>query len=189
MKSECNNKTEAGSQGPAITCLKRYWCSGFRVILVCGLVSLLTAYRAFPEERATESPEPRAAVSEPGTSPDTTRHPREKTYLKRKWGVEILFVREASAGYMLEFRYKVLDAKKAAPLFVRATKPVLIDAGTGASLQVPTPPTTGALRNSNEPVEGKTYWMFFANPGNRVKQGQRVSIEIGEFRVDDIIVE
>lgn len=117
------------------------------------------------------------------------RHLREKTYLKRTWGIEILFVRQTAAGRLLEFRYKVLDAEKAEPLFERRSKPVLTDTKTGAKLAVPTPAKTGALRNSNTPIAGRTYWMVFANPGGLVKQGNRVSIEIGEFRIDDLVVQ
>ncbi len=116
-------------------------------------------------------------------------HPRDQTYLKRQWGVEVLYVRESAAGYMLEFRYRVLDPEKAKPLFERGTKPVLAHVETGAELIVPTPATTGALRNSNPPAAGNTYWMFFANPGKLVKPGQHVSIEIGAFRVDDLVVQ
>jgi len=115
-------------------------------------------------------------------------HPREWTYLKRKWGVELLFVRETSAGYMLEFRYKVLDSNKAKPLFERQTKPVLTHVRTGAKLIVPTPAKTGALRNSNPPKTGKVYWMFFANPGKLVKPGDRVNIDIGEFHANGLVV-
>jgi hypothetical protein len=111
------------------------------------------------------------------------------TFIKRQWGIEILHVRQASAGYMLEFRYRVLDPKKAQPLFVRRDKPMLTHAESGARLIIPTPPTTGALRNSNEPIAGRTYWMFFANPGKLVKPGEHVSVEIGEFRVDGLLVE
>lgn len=115
-------------------------------------------------------------------------HPRDQTYLKRRWGVEVLYVRQSAAGYMLELRYRVLDAEKAKPLFQRDTKPVLTHAETGAELVVPTPATTGALRNSNLPIAGHTYWMFFANPGKLVEPGQHVGIQIGEFRVDDLVV-
>ena len=97
-----------------------------------------------------------ALAAEPGS------HPREKTFMKRQWGVEILYVRQTAAGYMLEFRYKVLDAKKAADLFERQIKPMLTHAETGAKLIVPTPAKTGALRNSNPPKDGNTYWMFSA---------------------------
>ena len=125
--------------------------------------------------------------SEQGSPP--RQHPREKTYMKRTWGVEVVFVRQTSAGYMLEFRYKVLDAEKAKPLFDRQTKPVLTHVSTGAKFIVPTPAKTGALRNSNPPLADHTYWMFFANPGQYVKPGDLVTIEIGDFVAENIVVE
>ena len=128
-------------------------------------------------------------ASTTGVSPERPRHPREKTHLKRRWGVEVMDVRQTAAGYMLEFRYRVLDAEKAKPLFERRTKPVLSHAESGAKLVVPTPAKTGALRNSNPPIAGRTYWMFFANPGKLVKPGNHVSVEIGEFRAGDLIVQ
>jgi hypothetical protein len=119
---------------------------------------------------------------------ETTHHPRENTYMKRTWGIEVMFVREAAAGYMLEFRYKVLDPEKARPLFERQTKPVLTHLETGAKMIVPTPAKTGALRNSNEPKADHTYWMFFANPAKLVKPGDQVNIEIGEFVAEKLVV-
>lgn len=121
-------------------------------------------------------------------APNHVHHPRENTFMKRQWGVEVLFVRQTSAGYMLEFRYKVLDAEKAKPLFERQTKPILTHDKSGAKLIVPTPAKTGALRNSNTPHTGTTYWMFFANPGKLVKPGDQVSIDIGAYRADGIVV-
>ena len=128
-------------------------------------------------------------ASEAWASDSPSQHPREKTFMKREWGVEVLFVRQTAAGYMLEFRYKVLDPEKAAALFERQTKPVLTHAESGAKFIVPTPAKTGALRNSNAPLEGRTYWMFFANPGRFVDQGDLVSIEIGDFLVEGLVVE
>lgn len=121
-------------------------------------------------------------------APEPPSHPREKTYMKRRWGVEVLFVRQTAAGYMLEFRYRVVDAEKAKPLFERRTKPLLTHSESGAKLIVPTPAKTGALRNSNPPLVDHTYWMFFANPGRLVKPGEHVSIEIGEFLAEDLVV-
>ncbi|PHS17137.1 MAG: hypothetical protein COA86_10810 [Kangiella sp.] len=115
-------------------------------------------------------------------------HPRKNTYMKRKWGVEVLFVRHAAAGYMLEFRYKVLDPVKAKDLFERQTKPIMSHLRTGAKMIVPTPAKTGALRNSNPPLIDHTYWMYFANPGKLVKKGDLVNIAIGDFLVENIIV-
>jgi hypothetical protein len=161
--------------------------------LACGFVfvAVITAPHALGESQEAgdgvpqPATRPQATVIEPMPAP---RHPREKTYMKRKWGVEILFVRETAAGYMLEFRYRVLDPEKAAPLFVRKTKPVLIHARTGTRLSVPTPAKTGALRNSDVPLADHTYWMFFANPNKIVKSGDLVNLQIGEFAVEGIVV-
>ena len=156
--------------------------------LAVGLVIAGALVGPAPEVRALEG-SAQATVSPTTTdSSEPTHHPREKTYIKRRWGVEVMDVRQTAAGYMLEFRYRVLDAEKAKPLFERQTKPALIHAETGATLIVPTPAKTGALRNSNPPIEGRTYWMFFANPGKLVKSGQHVNVEIGEFRVDGLVV-
>ena len=123
-----------------------------------------------------------------GAMPERIPHPRKNTLIKRLWGVEVLGVRESAAGYMLEFRYKVIDEEKAGPLFVRKTKPVLIHEATGARLVVPEPAKTGPLRNSNPPIAGQTYWMFFTNPGRFVKQGDVVSVVIGEFSTNRLVV-
>jgi hypothetical protein len=141
-----------------------------------------------PDAWAEEVPDQATVAVASASSAERIRHPREKTYMKRRWGVEVLFVRQTSAGYMLEFRYKVLDADKAAPLFERQTKPMLTHVETGARMIVPTPAKTGALRNSNAPLEDHTYWMFFANPGKLVKPGEHVNIEIGDFLAERLVV-
>ena len=89
---------------------------------------------------------------------------------------------------MLDFRYTVIEGGKAAPLFVRSTKPVLRDEATGAVVAVPVPPKTGALRSSNDPKEGRTYFMFFANPGGFITKNRKVTVTIGDFSVSGLIV-
>jgi hypothetical protein len=156
--------------------------------LAGGLAFLLLAM-------ATAAPKSHAetinasAESELVNAPARSPHPRDKTFFKRQWGIEVIFVRQTSAGYMLEFRYKVIDSEKALPLFERQTKPILTHVDTGAQMVVPTPAKTGALRNSNLPQEGRIYWMFFANPGKFVEVGDEVAIDIGKFHIDGLIVE
>ncbi len=140
----------------------------------------------------------RAADADSQASPPTAttllpqahsiRHPRENAIFERRWGVELIGVHLASAGYMLEFRYRVVDAQKAKPLFQRQTKPFLIDERTGLQFTVPAPAKVGPLRNSNPPLPGRTYWMFFANPGKTVKAGDLVTVVIGEFRAPGLVV-
>jgi hypothetical protein len=152
-----------------------------RKALLAAALILTLAVTALPVSRAEAGLDTSAAAQK--------RHPREKTFMKREWGVEIVFVRQTSAGYMLEFRYRVLDADKAEPLFDRQVKPVLTHVESGARMIVPTPAKTGALRNSNPPLDDHTYWMFFANPAKFVKPGDLVTIEIGDFVAENIVVE
>ncbi len=108
--------------------------------------------------------------------------------LKDQWGIELTSVRMTAAGHMVDFRYRVLDTTKAAPLHKRQTKPYLIHQASGKVLAVPNTAKVGSLRNSNIPKEGRIYWMFFGNKGV-VKNGDKVSVVIGDFRIDDIEVE
>ena len=57
--------------------------------------------------------------------------------IEERWGVEIQSVRLTAAEYMLDFRYRVLDADKAAPILDRHIKPHVIVERSGAKLQVP----------------------------------------------------
>ncbi len=109
--------------------------------------------------------------------------------LEERWGIRIESLRLTAGGYMLDFRYRVLDPAKAKPLAQRNVKPQLIDQASGAKLQVPVPPKVGALRNAGEPEAGKVYWMFFGNPGMFLKAGARVTVIIGEFRAENLLVE
>lgn len=109
--------------------------------------------------------------------------------LKERWGVEIVSLRRTAHGHMLDFRYRVLDPKKAAALFERQTKPTLIHQPTGKVLAVPKTAKVGPLRSSDTPKEGRTYWTFFGNAGGLVKTGDKVTVAIGDFRAPNLIVE
>jgi hypothetical protein len=106
-----------------------------------------------------------------------------------KWGVRVLSIRQSAEGYMLDFRYRVIDAEKAAPLFDRKIKPHLIDEATGAKFLVPEPPKVGALRTTRPPLAGRNYFIIFANPGRYIKKGSKVTVVIGEFRAENLVVE
>ena len=105
-----------------------------------------------------------------------------------EWGVEIEGIRLSAGGYMLDFRYRVVHQDKAAPLFQRNIKPYLIHHASGAKLLMAGSPKTGPLRTSDPPKKGRTYCIIFANPGRRVKAGERVTLIIGEFQTGKIVV-
>lgn len=109
--------------------------------------------------------------------------------IEDKWGIKILSVRLTANSYMLDFRYRVVDSEKAAPLFSHKIKPYLIDEASGSKFFVPNPPKVGSLRHTRKPSDNKNYFIIFANPARYVKKGNKVTIVIGDFKVENITVE
>jgi hypothetical protein len=106
------------------------------------------------------------------------------------WGIEVKTIMLSAAGYMLDFRFKVLDAQKIEPLFGRKVDPYLIDEASGATLIVPSPPKVGQMRQTlYQPHEGEIHYILFANPGRFIKPGNKVSVVIGDFRAENLTVE
>jgi hypothetical protein len=111
--------------------------------------------------------------------------------LRDEWGVEILGLRLGSANYMMDFRFRVHDVDKALSLFDHRIKPYVISDRTNIKLPVPMAAKIGAFRPTNRGKNikpDKNYYMIFGNPDKHVKAGETVTIVIGDFRVDNLIV-
>lgn len=108
---------------------------------------------------------------------------------EEKWGIRILGVRTTAEGYMLDFRYRVLDAEKAAPLLDRRIKPYLVVEKSQVRMAVPVSAKIGAMRQTTRNVKpDRNYFVMFGNPGRHVQPGDRVNIVIGEFATGQIVV-
>jgi hypothetical protein len=105
-------------------------------------------------------------------------------------GIKVEGIRLSAAGYMLDFRYRVLDPVKAAPLLDRKIQPYLLDDASGARLAVPDSPKVGRLRTTsrNKVIAGRTYYMLFANPGRYLQAGSKVTVVAGDARISDLTV-
>jgi hypothetical protein len=150
------------------------WQKAKSVVLVCslGLAALQTGGCATYQADAAKPP-PLAAESGGGED----------------LGINILGVRRAASGYMLDLRYKVVDPEKAGALVDRKVHPYLIAQSSGARLFVPSSAKIGPLRQtSGNAVEGHTYFALFANPGRHVEAGQKVTLVVGERRVENLAV-
>jgi len=134
---------------------------------------------------ACTSPAPRTTTTAQAATSWAARYGE---YYERTWGVEIVGVRRVSSGYMLEFRYRVLDPEKAKPLTDKTVRPYLHDEASGVTLSVPALEKVGEVRQTATPQADRSYYMLFGNPGQIVKPGNRVSVVIGKFRADGIIV-
>ena len=117
------------------------------------------------------------------------------TPLEREWGIKVLGLRVTAAGYVLDFRYKVIDPKKAAQLVDRKFSPtpyVLVER-SGAKLGVPFTDKAGSLRSSvtteAQIKRGRNYTALFANPGRHVKPGEKVTVVFGGFKAEHLTVQ
>jgi len=111
---------------------------------------------------------------------------------EQQLGICIEGLRLSAAGNMLDFRYRVSDPEKASPLFDRKVRPYLLDEISGAAFGVPETPKLGQLRTTrrnNDSQTDRDYHMLFANPGHLLQSGQKVSLVIGDVKLENIVVQ
>ena len=105
-------------------------------------------------------------------------------------GIQVVGVRPTAEGRMLNFRYKIIDPEKASSLISPKMKPYIIDQTTGRKLAVPSLPKVGALKQRGKKAyQDRIYFILFANPGKSIQSGDKVSVVIGDFKAEDIVVE
>ena len=68
-------------------------------------------------------------------------------------------------------------------------EPYLIDESDRTALAVPAMENIGELRQVAPLEQNRTYFMIFGNPGGLVKPGGRVTLVVGNFRAEGLVVE
>lgn len=114
---------------------------------------------------------------------------RAGAYYRLVWGVDDLQTKWAESGEVIRFTYRVLDARKAKVLNDGKNEPSLIDPLAQVRLVVPSMENVGQLRQTAAPEGGKSYWIVFSNKGRLVKRGDHVSVLIGSFHADGLVVD
>lgn len=106
------------------------------------------------------------------------------------FGLHFESLRVNGDGLLIDFRYRVTDPEKAKHVVNRQTQPVLIEPVSKVELRVPHAQNVGTLRQTGTSlITGRRYVALFANPGRTIKSGNKVSIVMGRFRLDDVVVE
>jgi hypothetical protein len=127
---------------------------------------------------------------EPGNKGEKPESQSQTTRVAEKLGIKPLGVLLTAAGTMLQFRYIVTGTEKSHPVFDRRNKTYLVDQASGAGFGMPSDTNLGSLRSSSRnPAAGKEYFILFVNPGRVVKRGSKVSIVIGEHKIENLTVE
>lgn len=108
---------------------------------------------------------------------------------EKDFGIKVVSLRPTAGGQMLDFRFRVVDPEKAKAVLDKNKKAFLMDSKTGKMLPVPVSKAGPMRQTTLQPEAGRIYFMLFSNPGELVKEGGRVSLVIGDFRKDDILIE
>ena len=110
--------------------------------------------------------------------------------IKEKWGVAEFNVRLTAVNSMLDIRYRVVDKKKAEPLFVRKDLPYIRHEKSGNTFGIPASPKIGFMRQAPKFIkDGRVYFFLVANPGRYIKKGDLITIIMGDMNAEHIIVQ
>jgi hypothetical protein len=90
---------------------------------------------------------------------------------------------------MLDLRFQIIDPEKAKAVLDKNKKAYLLDGKTGKTLPVPVTKAGSMRQTTRKPEAGRIYFMLFSNPNRMVKEGGSVSLVIGDFRKDGIVVD
>jgi hypothetical protein len=105
------------------------------------------------------------------------------------FGIEVVALRLTASGTMVDFRYRVIDPARAKDFLKKGAQPYIVDPRTGMKLTVPSASYIGALRQTAiAPEEGKVYFILFGNSSRAVKAGNPVTLVMGDFRMEDLVV-
>jgi hypothetical protein len=106
-----------------------------------------------------------------------------------QFGVQIANIRLTGADHFIDFRYRILDPEKASPFLDRGEQMLLVDQSTGTKHPV-TRNKLGPLRASGtKPEVNRQYTVLFSNVNKEIKVGSKVSLLVGDKRIDGLVVE
>ena len=128
------------------------------------------------------SPGSTSASSDP--APMSPGMPTSDT-MEARYGVRFTGVSLTGGTGILQLRYRVLDGLKAAALHAADTEPYLV-LPDGATLDQPG--IAGHGHSKDTPEQGRAGYVLLANSATKAATGMRVSIRVGDERLDGVPV-
>lgn len=104
--------------------------------------------------------------------------------LVQRSGVRVVRVAVTGDGGLVDLRYQIVDADRAASVHDPNNLPLLIDERTGALIDQP---LMGHIHH-NAPKAGVTYYIIFNNPGTILHSGGYVTVRLGDARLRHVRV-
>ncbi|MET0065252.1 MAG: hypothetical protein ABW076_02805 [Candidatus Thiodiazotropha sp.] len=183
-----DNKQQEGEYQPGGNPLLIILALAFGVLLFYGFTSLAQA--SSETQQAPAKPKWQPPVAQKVTLPALVSEEKAREIADR-WGIELVSLRLTAAGYMIDFRFRVLDVDKSRVFFSSEVKPQLLVEKSNAKLPVPMAAKVGAFRTTDRGRNikpNKTYYIVFANPDAHVKSGETVTMMVGEFKEAHLVV-
>jgi hypothetical protein len=105
--------------------------------------------------------------------------------IEERFGVRLTGVYMASKGGMIDMRYRVVDVGKA-KIFghYTETSPMIIAQDSGKPIEV-----TVMMLHNHRVEGGRVYYILFRNTENAVKAGSKVSIQIDDVLLENVVVQ
>ncbi|MEZ4864699.1 MAG: hypothetical protein R3C14_25535 [Caldilineaceae bacterium] len=111
-------------------------------------------------------------------------HLSDQTRFEAATGLRVTQVMLTAPRNIVDVRYQVLDPDKVLVVHDDAQPPTIINEKTGAVLSIPT------HQHHLTPREvGRIYRLHIINPDRIVKRGDRVSLVVGDMRLENLVVE
>ena len=104
-------------------------------------------------------------------------------------GMQVTAVRLSASGHMIDFRYRITDSDKASGLLKRGEATFLIHEASGAKLPVSNTKYGPMRQTAVKPQANRIYFILFSNSTAIVKPGDKVTVVIGDFKVEHLTVE
>jgi hypothetical protein len=112
------------------------------------------------------------------------RPPVSASGLVESSGVKITQVAVTGDGGLVDLRFTVVDANKAAALHDPTHPPAVVDQRTGLVVK----DLLMSHAHTAPFKAGVTYYLVFNNPGNWVHRGDKVAVLLGNARVENVTV-
>jgi hypothetical protein len=132
-----------------------------------------------------------AVLAIDGSKPSSNQKPRplpavvSPAGLLERSGVRVVRVVASGGGGLLDLRFQVVDPDRAVAVHDRDAPPALVDERTGGAI-------AGLLMghaHHGRLKAGVTYYLVFENPGSLVRRGDRVSVVLGDARLEHVLVQ
>lgn len=157
-------------------CFRKIYPARFMLLsfVILGMIFLFSSGYAQQAEKTPENSE------------------QKSISLEEQWGVQVESLRYSANGHLLDFRYRIKNPDKAAYLVDRTNRAYLVDQASGKVLAVPNTAKVGPMRQTvryGKPKMDRVYFVLFGNPGGMVKTGDKVTVVIGDFKAENLVVQ